>query len=216
MTPHIGDVRMSGRKPPRNDFAQRWRAVPWAIRQYRPAPNPGKTGAHLAGASQYHPGTTVFGDPDGGPIPGMAHNPDGTPPQVTVASRYVSTEGAQEGYAVNRPLLFAKGGTPPATPRGSDPHVRGARMSGQRYFGALEDQQRIGLPSDSYGIARRRGPRHRPVRFDLPAPWTANYYDVPPGEGAQDPDMIHRSPKGKPRRTNAFRAREGAHRTGRR
>lgn len=215
MTPVIGAVQMAGRKPPRNQVAQRWKAVPGMLRGYRPAPNPGKTGAHLMGSSQYHPGTTVYGDPDGGPIPGMPYNPDGTPPQVTVLSRYVSAEGGQEGYAMNRPMLFTRGGPPAAIPPGSDPHIRGARMSGQRYFGAIEDQQRIGLPSDSFGISRRRGPRHRPVRFDLPAPWTANYYDISPDEGTQDPDMIHRSPKGKPRASQTQRARRGPRRTGR-
>lgn len=220
MTPHIGAVPMGGRKPPRNQTAQRWKAVPGMVREYRPAPNPGKTGAHLVGTSQYHPGVAVFGDPEGGPIPGMAYNPDGTPPQVTVLSRFVSAEGAQEGYAMNRPMLFTRGGTPAAIPHGADPHIRGARMSGQRYFGALVDQQRIGLPSDSYGISRRRGPRHRPVRFDLPVPWTANYYDVPGDTAVQDPDMIHRSPVSPPRSAKARggeapRARRGPRRTGR-
>lgn len=215
MIPVIGAVPMTGRKPPRNTIAQRWKAVPGELRAYRPSPNPGKTGAHLQGPAQYHPGVEVHGDPDGGPIPGMPYNPDGTPPQVTVLSRYVSAEGGMEGYAMNRPMLFTRGGTPAPQPHGADPHIRGARMSGQRYFGAIIDQQRIGLPSDSYGISRRRGPRHRPVRFDLPTPWTANYYDVPTEDGTQDPDMIHRSPVVQPRQVNRRQARRGPRATGR-
>lgn len=194
MTPLTGALGPAGHKPPRNQVAQRYKAVPGQVRSYRPAANPGKTGAHLAGPSALHPGTTVYGDPDGTPIPGMAPAP-GWPPEVTVVSRFVSGEGAQEGYAVNRPPEFAKGGVA-GFPPGYDGnrHLRGARLTGQRYFGALAEQQRIGLPSDSYGISRARGPRHRPVRFEQPAPWTANYYDVAPEHGRTSPDMIHRSP----------------------
>lgn len=178
----------------RNAVAQRFKAKPGDWRPYRPAANPGKTGAHLDGPSRYHPETEVHGHPDGKPIPGMAPQP-GYPPTVTVPSRFVSREGGQEGYAVNRPLEFAHGGTAGFPPgyTGSR-HLRGARLTGQRYFGALADQQRIGLKSDSYGIARARGPRHRPVQFRQPGPWTANYYDVAPEQGATAPDMIHRSP----------------------
>lgn len=197
--PDIGDLRMVNHKEVRNDIARRIWAVPQAVREYRPAPNPGKTGAHLMGPSQYHPGTMVYGDPDGGPIPAMPYNPDMTPPTVTVQSRFYSLEGAQEGYAMNRPPLFSKGGKPARIPPGANPHIRGARMSGQRYFGALIQQQEIGLPSDSYGIARRRGPRHRPVRFQVPAPWTTSYYDVAPEQGEQAPDMTHQSPAGSSR-----------------
>lgn len=214
MTPVIGALGLAERKNVRNEVAQRWRAVPGAIREYQPAPNPGKTGARMVGPSQYHPGTMIYGAPDGKPVPGMDANP-GPPPTVVVSSRFVSLEGAQEGYAVERPLVFAKGGRPPPTPRGSAPHLRGGRYSGQRYFGALEDQQRIGIPSDSYGIQRKRGPRHRPVGFQTPAPWTANYYDVPPAQGREDPDMIHRSPAGRPRQTPGRRAARGPRRTGR-
>src|SRR5215469_5981421 len=80
--PHVGDLRTVNHKQVRNDFAQRIYAVPQAVRDYRPSPNPGKTGASLSGASQYHPGVMVYGDPEGGPIPAMPYNPDGTPPVV--------------------------------------------------------------------------------------------------------------------------------------
>ena len=134
------------------------------------------------------------GEPDGGPVPGMAPQPGG--PAVLVPSRYVSEEGGQEGYAVNRDMQFAKGGTPAGYPADyeGNAHIRGGRLTGQRYFGALADQQRIGLDDDAYGISRKRGPRHRPVRFAQPAPWAANYYDLPADQGTQAPDMIHRAP----------------------
>lgn len=192
MTPVIGGA--PGSQNVRNKIAQRYKAVPGQVRAYRPAPNPGKTGARAAGPSRYHPDVRVHGEPDGSPVPGMAPQPG--PPFVTVPSRYVSHEGSQEGYAVDRPLLFARGGTPAPYPAGYDGnvHVRGGRLTGQRYFGTLADQQKIGLDSDAYGIARRRGPRHRPVRFELPAPHAANFYDVAPDPGTQSPDRIHKSP----------------------
>jgi hypothetical protein len=207
MTPIIGGA--PGSQNVRNTVAQRWKANPALWRGYRPSPNPGKTGARLNGASQYHPGTTVHGEPDGTPIPGMPVQPG--PPQVTVQSRYVSPEGSMEGYAMNRGLTFAKGGTPAPYPSSftaftGNQHLRGARLTGQRYFGAIQDQQEIGLPSDAYGIARARGPRHRPVRFEQPQPWSANYYDSPPEAASQAADMIHQSPS----RPRAGRVRRGA------
>lgn len=202
MTPVIGGA--PGSQNVRNTIAQRYKARPELIRAYRPAPNPGKTGAALNGPSQYHPGVFSYGNPDGKPVPGMDSNPGtGT---VTVQSRFVSAEGSQEGYAVDRPLMFARGGVAPypdSYVRSTGVHhLRGGRLTGQRYFGALRDQQRIGLESDSYGIARARGPRHRPVSFTPPAPWTANYYDVPADMSVQPSDMVHTSPSRGRRATN--------------
>jgi len=196
MTPIIG-ANAPGSQNVRNTIAQRYKADPSKVREYKPAPNPGKTGAHLNGKSQYHPDQQVYGQPGGKPIPGMDSTTANDNP-VTVQSRYVSHEGAQEGYAMNRDLAFTKGGKPagyPATYEGVR-HLRGGRLTGNRYFGEIDEQQQIGLPSDSYGIARKRGPRHRPVKFEVPAPWSANYYDLPPHEGTQSPDMIRRSPGG--------------------
>jgi hypothetical protein len=207
MTPVIGGA--PGSQNVRNSVAQRYKAVPGLTRAYRPSPNPGKTGARLDGPSRYHPDTFVHGHPDGGPVPGMAPQPG--PPAVVVSSRYVSHEGSQEGYAMNRELFFARGGTPAPYPDGYDgnEHIRGGRLTGQRYFGDLGDQQKIGLDSDAYGIARRRGPRHRPVRFELPVPHAANFYDVAPDHGTEAPDMIHQSP-GKPRQHAASTTRRRA------
>lgn len=190
MTPIIGGA--PGSENVRNQVAQRFKARPELWRAYRPSPNPGKTGARLQGPSRRHPGTTVHGDPDGKPIPGMDEQPG--PPDVIVQSRFVSHEGSQEGYAMNRDLFFAKGGKPAPQPTGAAPHIRGGRYDGTRYFGELAAQQKIGLPSDSYGIKRARGPNHRPLRFEQPPPHTANYYDLPPDEGETAPDQIHRSP----------------------
>lgn len=213
MSPVIGGA--PGSQNVRNTYAQRYKAVPGQWRGYRPAPNPGKTGATLMGASQFHPDATSYGNPDGKPVPGMPSQPGY--PEVEVCSRFVSEHGSNDGYAMNRDLAFDKGGVA-AFPEQYEGvrHLRGGRLTGQRYFGALEQQQKIGLESDAFGIARARGPRHRPLRFEVPPPRTANYYDVPPDEGTSAPDMIHRSPgqshrshrttgkpprrKGKPRR----------------
>lgn len=217
MIPDIG-ANAPGSQNVRNKVAQRYKAKPEIVRGYRPAANPGKTGAHLTGGSQYHPGQPVYGDPEGGPIPGMPFNPDGTPPQVFVQSRFTEHEGgAQEGYAVNRPPMLAKGGTYGSfrfASEGYNPHIRGGRLTGQRYFGAIRDQQRIGAETvwprkDAYGIKRARGPNHRPVRFEVPEPHTANYYDVPPNEGTAAPDMIHRAQVGGRRHLIARGKRRG-------
>ena len=209
MTPIIGGA--PGSQNVRNRIAQRYKAVPGQVRAYTPSPNPGKLGARLDGPSQFHPGQVVHGHPDGKPVPGLDSNPGIGPgqPSVMVQSRFVSAEGSQEGYAVNRPLLFAHGGTPAPYPSSyvaftGDQHLRGGRLTGERYFGALADQQRIGLPSDAYGISRARGPRHRPVRFEQAAPWTANYYDTAPDADDTPADMIHVSPS-RPRAGRAVR-----------
>jgi hypothetical protein len=175
----------------RNSYAQDYKAVPGQIRPYMPAANPGKTGAHLDGLAYYHPTQPVHGGPDGKPIPGR-------PGPVVVQSRSVFGDDPETSsyYAMNRDDLFAKGGTPAPYPpwyRG-DRHIRGGRYTGQRYFGDMADQQKIGLPTDAYGISRARGPRHRPTRFEQPQPWSSNYYDTPAPAGATAPDMIYQSP----------------------
>ena len=205
MTPVIG-ADAPGSQNVRNTVAQRYKARPEIWREYKPAPNPGKLGAHLNGTSYYHGDQQVWGTPDGKPIDGYPQNLSGS--TVTVQSRYVSDEGAQEGYAMNRAEAFDHGGVA-AWPDGYEGvrHIRGGRLTGQRYFGAIAEQQQIGLPSDSFGIKRRRGPNHRPVSFRQPAPHTANYYDVAPDQGTQAPDMIHKSPSSG--RRAAARVRRG-------
>lgn len=159
-------------------------AMPGVVRAYLSSPNPGKNGGRPArdGSAGY--------DNDAGAVVG------GQPTAVTVPSRLVLPADS-DGYAVQRPIPIRTHAFPDGYQ--GDRHLRGAILSGQRYFGPVRDQQEIGLNSDAYGISRRRGPRHRPVRFERPGPWTANYYDVPPEQGSQAPDMIHRSPGGRGR-----------------
>lgn len=75
--------------------------------------------------------------------------------------------------------------------------VRGADLSGQRYTMARGENLNQG-GHGHYGISRKRGPLHRPVRFQQPGPWTQNYYDVSPHEGSQAPNMVHRSASNRP------------------
>jgi hypothetical protein len=160
--------------------------MPGAVRAYLAAPNPAKNGGTAARDQ------SAGYDRDAGTVVG------GVPSTVVVPSRLVLPPDS-DGYAVQRPIPTRHHAFPEGY-RG-DRHLRGAILSGERYFGALRDQQEIGLNSDAYGISRRRGPRHRPVRFERPAPWSANYYDVAPEHGTQAPDMIHRSPGGRGKRS---------------
>ena len=108
-------------------------------------------------------------------------------------NRYVygGENGGFESYAVDRRIPY-KIHERPGGYRGND-SVRGADLSGQRYVMAGKEQT-AGLPDGQYGIARKRGPLHRPVRFERPGPWSAHYYDVAPSAGTQAPDMSHESP----------------------
>jgi hypothetical protein len=160
-------------------------AMPGTVRAYLSAPNPGKHGGRPARDQ------SAGYDNDAGAVVG------GQPGTVMVPSRLVLPADS-DGYAVQRPIPIRTHAFPAGY--SGDRHLRGAVLSGERYFGPVRDQQEIGLNSDAYGISRRRGPRHRPVRFERPAPWSANYYDVPPEQGTQAPDMIHRSPGGRARK----------------
>lgn len=155
-------------------------AAPWKVREYLSSPNPGKNGGQPARDM------SAGYDNDAGAVVG------GQPTPVTVMSRLVLAPDT-DGYAVQAPKPL-KVHAMPDWYRG-DRHLRGAILDGTRYTGDVRDQQmRHREGQGSYGIARRRGPNHRPVRFERPGPWTANYYDSAPDQGTQAPDMIHRSP----------------------
>jgi hypothetical protein len=192
-SPAINHVPPGGQKL-RNTVAQRIHAVPGPVRSYLSSPNPGKNGGQPA-----RDRSAGF-DQDAGVTLG------GEPSTVMVSSRYVAHPD-QDGYSVQRPIPLRVAAFPPGY--SGDYHIRGGRLTGERYFGALDDQQRIGLPSDAYGIARRRGPNHRPVRFEVPPPWAQNFYDVSPSADAQPVDMVYRSP-GRPRRSGKSPDQAGA------
>lgn len=171
-TPVVG-ANAPGSQNVRNTYAQKYKAVPGEIREYLSSPNPGKNGGLSSGNSDNE--TVIGGDP--------------TP--VTVQSRWVSTEGAQEGFTADRRIPYHIHARP-AGYRGAGSN-RGADLSGQRYSMAGKEQY-IGLPDGQYGIARKRGPLHRPVRFERPGPWTAHFRDEAPDSGTNAPNMVHRSP----------------------
>jgi len=173
-TPIIGGA--PGSQNVRNQVAQKYKAVPGQVREYLSAPNPAINGGRAA--SRTDADTVIGGDP--------------TP--VTVPSRYVSAEGAQEGFATDRQIPYRIHHRLNGY-RGA-PSNRGADLSGQRYTMATKEQT-AGLPNGEFGIARKRGPLHRPVRFEQPGPWTANFRDEAPDAGSHQPQMVSVSPSRK-------------------
>lgn len=177
-TPIIGG-NAPGSQNVRNSVAQKYKATPGQMREYLSSPNPAKNGGQTSGNT------------DNGVVIG------GEPQPVVVNSRYVSPEGAQEGFAADRQIPYRIHERPGGY-RGA-PSVRGADLSGQRYTMAGKENVNQG-GHGSFGIARKRGPLHRPVRFEMPGPWTANYRDEAPDEGSHQPNMVRR-PSGGPTKT---------------
>lgn len=106
---------------------------------------------------------------------------------VTAESRFVFAGGGVQTWSVERQM--------PYTGRGDG--ARGADLNGTRYYAAGAPQFLDG-GQGRYGVARLRGPNHRPVSFTEPAPWSANYYDttqaVQGSTTGQSPDMVYVSP----------------------
>lgn len=177
-TPVIG-ANAPGSQNVRNTVAQRYKAIPGATREYLSSPNPAINGGRSAGVTDAD--TVIGGDP--------------TP--VMVQSRFVSQEGAQEGFATDRMIPYR------IHHRSGDyrgaPSNRGADLDGLRYTMASKEQT-AGLPNGQFGIARRRATSvtRRPVRFEQPGPWTANFRDEAPDSGTNAPNMVLVSASRKP------------------
>jgi hypothetical protein len=111
---------------------------------------------------------------------------------VTVPSRFVWDGGGVQTWSVQRQM--------PYTGRGDG--ARGADLNGTRYY-AEGPPVNLNGGLGAYGVARLRGPNHRPVYFNEPAPWTSQYYDTTasvgtpdaPGPGGQAPDAVYVSPE---------------------
>src|SRR6185437_480994 len=185
-TPVVG-ANAPGSENVRNTYAQKYKADPSLIRVYLSSPNPGTNGGRSSGNTDN--GAVLGGDP--------------TP--VTVQSRWVSREGAQEGFTADRRIPYMIHHRPEGY-RGAGSN-RGADLSGQAYRMEAKEET-AGLPDGDYGIARRRGPNHRPVRFEQPGPWAANYRDVAPDEGTHQPNMVRVSPKASAVVTSPSRAHQ--------
>jgi hypothetical protein len=159
----------------RNQVAQNYKAVPGQSHTYRSAAR--------ADQAPVNPG--------GQATSGNVH-PQLAAQDVTVPSRFVMP-GAQTGWSVLRRM--------PYTGRGDG--ARGAQLSGQRYYGTGQQEQFWNAGQGNYGIARERGGDHkRPVAFNEPAPWTANFYDTTsevgtseaPGTPSQGGQQVYVSP----------------------
>lgn len=116
--------------------------------------------------------------------PGEAHtyksapNPGhGPAEEVTVQNRFVAFGGGNQTWSVERQM--------PYTGRGDG--ARGANLDGTRYYAQYDGQERFqNAGQGSYGIARLRGPNHRPTQFTEPVPWTSNYVDTTASVGTPD------------------------------
>jgi len=156
----------------RNTIAQRWKNPPGQVHTYNSAPRPDQN-PKVDGESGAGGGAWSFTTP------------------VSVPNRYVWGDGGVQTWSVERQM--------PYTGRGDG--ARGADLAGTRYYAEGPPINVNGGLGD-YGIARLRGPNHRPVYFNEPAPWTSQFYDTTadvgtpdaPGPNAQVPDNVYTSP----------------------
>ena len=88
-------------------------------------------------------------------------------------NRYVWNQGGVQTWSVNRQMPYGAG-------RGDG--ARGADLNGTRYY-AEGPPIAVNAALGSYGVSRLRGPRHRPVYFNEPAPWTTQFTTRRPASG---------------------------------
>lgn len=155
----------------RNEVAQRYKAAPGQTHTYKSAPRADQAPPNRSGQAS----------------DGNVH-PERAVTEVSVSSRFVMPGGITQ-FTVLREMPY--GG------RGNG--ARGAQLNGHRFYATGQDQQFWNAGQGNYGIARERGGR-RPVAFQEPAPWTANFYDttaaVQGGDAAQAPQAVYVSPDG--------------------
>jgi hypothetical protein len=157
----------------RNSIAIRYTEVPGQSHTYKSSSRPDQGGA---------------GPAESGAGGGRAN--EGS--LVTVPSRFVWDGGGVQTWSVQRQM--------PYTGRGDG--ARGADLNGTRYY-AEGPPVNLNGGLGSYGVARLRGPNHRPVYFNEPAPWTSQFYDTTasvgtpdaPGPGGQAPNAVYVSPE---------------------
>ena len=156
----------------RNQVAQRYKATPGQVRPYRSAARADQARVNRGGQA----------------TDGNVH-PDDATTMVSVPDRFVAFGGGNQTWALPREMPYG----------GRGDGARGADLSGQRYYATGQGYQFSNAGMGDYGIARKNGGDHkRPVSFETPAPWTANYYDttssVQDGSTLQAPDMVYVSP----------------------
>lgn len=167
--PIIG-TDVPGAENVRNQVAQRYKAAPGTPRSYRSAARADQAPVNRGGQAT-----------DGNVKPELATT------EVMVQDRFVAFGGGNQTWALPREMPYA----------GRGDGARGADLSGQRYYATGQAYQFANAGMGDYGIARQAGGR-RPVSFETPAPWTANFYDttqtVSDNTTPQAPDMIYVSP----------------------
>lgn len=159
----------------RNEIAQRYRNRPGDIHTYRSAPRPDQAPVNVGGQAT-----------DGNVHPERASS------EVSVPNRFVFASGGSQTWSVLRQMPYGSG-------RGNG--ARGANLSGQRYYTTGQASQFLNAGAGNYGIRRERGGK-RPVSFQEPGPWTANFYDTTnevgtsdnPGTPGQAPQAVYVSP----------------------
>jgi len=172
--PVIG-VGTPGSQNVRNQYAQRYKAVPGQMHTYQSASRPDQ--APVARNGQAGNGSV---------------KPWQTSSPVTVPSRFVFPGGGNQTWAVLREMPYG----------GRGDGARGAALSGQRYYATGQQDQFWSAGQGDYGIARARGGKRPIASFAEPAPWSGNYYDTTesvgttdaPGSPTQAPNLVYVSP----------------------
>ena len=158
----------------RNQIAQRWKNPPGQMHTYKSKARPDQGDASPAES-------------------GAGGGRWGWTSEVTVPSRTVLADGGYWTWSVQRQMPYG----------GRGDGARGADLNGTRYY--AEGPPVEGLANagqGAYGVSRLRGPNHRPVAFNEPAPWSSQYYDTTasvgtpdaPGPGGQAPQAVYVSP----------------------
>ncbi len=156
----------------RNEYAQRYRNPPGQLHSYASAPRHDVPRGQLA-------------------EPGNGGGRRGFSVPVMVPSRWLWPGGGVQTWSVQRQMPYS----------GRGDGARGADLNGTRYYESGPPVA-VNAGLGAYGVARLRGPNHRPVSFTEPAPWSAQYYDTTasvgtteaPGPGGQAPGAVYTSP----------------------
>ena len=162
----------------RNQIAQRYKNPPGQMHTYMSAERPDQAPVN----------------PGGQATDGNVHK-DAVTSMVTVPSRYVWGSGGVQTWSVQRQMPYGSG------ERGNG--ARGADLNGTRYYAEGAATGLVNAGMGSYGVSRLRGPNHRPVAFNEPAPWSSQFYDTTasvgtpdaPGPGGQAPNAVYTSPE---------------------
>lgn len=154
----------------RNQIAQNYKAVPGQLHTYKSRARADQAPVNRGGQA----------------TDGNVH-PERATTDVTVPSRFVFDDGGVQSWSIVREMPYAGRGN----------GARGADLNGQRYYATGQQDQFSNAGLGDYGIARQLGGK-RPVSFDQPGPWTANYYDttdqVQNNLASQAPNTVYVSP----------------------